>query len=305
MPEASGVSEAPSAFTERGGVVAWVVAMLKLPTRVRGTEVALWMVVVPAFAAAALLLVLVGSLLSGSSAKSTTQSLASLTGAPAPDPAAPAADAAPPKTDKLAAGALASLAGKSPESLSSRELLSLAESRANTERDAARALRQKVEGTPALGRDKSVQGELLRLASDTETARDALAAMATLEAPIGADLLYEVWTGTSQRTDTTELARTLVYSTDVRPKASPALAVALELRVAERCEQYQTALPKALKDGDRRALHLLTKLSGKRGCGAKKTEDCFACLRDKADELTATINAVKVRRAPVYLAPLP
>jgi hypothetical protein len=56
----------------------------------------------------------------------------------------------------------------------------------------------------------------------------------------------------------------------------------------------------ALKDGDRRALHLLTKLTNKRGCGPKKTDDCFACLREQSDELTATINAVKSRRPPSY-----
>jgi hypothetical protein len=300
MPEVPGVSQAPAGMAERGYGLAWVMAVLKLPARVAGAEVALWMVLGPALFAAALLLVLVGSFVGGSAP--AQQSLAVSGSALGSSPVAPATPVQPAKSPSPS---LAGLAGKPPELLSSRELLSLAEGRAETERDAAKALRLKVEASPALGKDKSVQGELLRLAGDTETARDALAAMAALEAPIGADLLYEVWTGTSQKTETTELARTLVYSTDVRPKASPALSVALELRIAERCEQYQTALPKALKDGDRRALHLLTKLSAKRGCGPKKNEDCFACLREQTDELTATINAVKSRRAPVYLAPLP
>jgi hypothetical protein len=102
------------------------------------------------------------------------------------------------------------------------------------------------------------------------------------------------------RTDTTELARSLLYSPEVRPQASPALAVALDLRLAESCEQYQAVLPNALKDGDRRALHLLAKLTPKHGCGAKKRDDCYACLRAKSDELSATINAVKSRRAPTF-----
>ncbi len=301
MPEAPGVSDAPAGFQERGYGFAWALAVLKLPARVAGAELALWMVIGPVVFAAALLLVLLGSLVRGPAREPAAQSPAASPAALAAQPAQPA----PATAAKAPAASLAGLAGKAPESLSARELLSLAEGRAATERDAAKALRLKVEASPALGKDKSIQGELLRLSGDAETARDALAAMAALEAPIGADLLYEVWTGTSQRTETTELARTLVYSTDVRPKASPALAVALDLRVAERCEQYQAALPKALKDGDRRALHLLTKLSSKRGCGPKKTEDCFACLREQTDELTATINAVKSRRAPVYLAPLP
>ena len=148
------------------------------------------------------------------------------------------------------------------------------------------ALREKLEHDPALGKDSAVQTQLLQLAGDPATATDALSAMALLEPPVGADLLYEVWTSTSVRTDTTELARALLYSTDVRPKASPALGVALDLRVAETCAEYQAILPKALTDGDHRALHVLTKLNGKRG------------LRPEESRSTATLPpARKGRRA--------
>jgi hypothetical protein len=199
--------------------------------------------------------------------------------------------------------AIADLEAKPPESLNARELLLVAEAQSERRRADARALRRKLEDNPALARDNSaVQAELLRLAKDDRTARDALAAMAVLEPPLGADLLYETWTRTPERSDATELARALVYSADVRPKASPALAVALELRIAETCEQYKAILPSALKAGDRRSLQLLSKLSAKRGCGPKKTADCFACLREPRDELAATISAVKSRHAPSYTA---
>ena len=211
----------------------------------------------------------------------------------------PAAGAAiePPKAETLA-----ELERRPPSSLSSREVVILAAGRAEQKRSLVGALRQKIEQNPALGKDNAVLSQLLHLAEDPTTATDAVSAMALLEPPSGADLLYEVWTATQIRTDTTELARALLYSTDVRPKASPALAVALELRVAETCQQYQVILPKALTDGDRRAWHLLTKLTAKRGCGPKKSDDCFECLRAKSDELSATINAVKSRRAPIFAA---
>ena len=45
-------------------------------------------------------------------------------------------------------------------------------------------------------------------------------------------------------------------------------------------------------------MNVLTKLNVKRGCGAKKNEDCYPCLREKKDELSATINAAKSRRPP-------
>ncbi|HEY5377188.1 MAG TPA: hypothetical protein VIK01_26090, partial [Polyangiaceae bacterium] len=194
-----------------------------------------------------------------------------------PEHAVPSASAAvePPKED-----AVADLERRPASSLSSRELVILAEAHAQQKRVAAISLRQKLEQNPALGKDSAVQSQLLHLAEDPSTAADALSAMALIESPSGTDLLYEVWTGTTVRSDTTDLARALLYSTDVRPKASAALGVALDLRVAETCPQYQAILPKALTDGDRRALHLLAKLNAKRGCGPKKTEDCFACLRD-------------------------
>ena len=215
--------------------------------------------------------------------------------------AAPQSPAAAPS--ETSAERLAKLESRPPESLNARELSALADAHAEAQRASAKALRLKVEENPALGKDPALQSELLRLADDARTSADALAAMAVLEKPIGADLLYEVWTRTSVRSDATDLARALVYSTDVRPKASPALAVALDLRVAESCQQYQAILPKALKDGDRRAAHLLAKLSSKRGCGPKKNADCYACLREQGDELKATLNAAKSRRPPDYGAP--
>jgi hypothetical protein len=195
------------------------------------------------------------------------------------------------------------LEGKAPASLSSREWLRLAEGRADRERAAAKALRTKLAEKAELAAGKETQSELLRSALDPETSREAFLALTELPGPLGPDLLYEAWTGTTARTDATELARALVYSPDVRAKASKALAVALDLRRAETCEEHREVLPRALTDGDRRSLHLLMKAQNRRGCGPKKAQDCYACLREDKDELTATINAVKSRRAPSYGAP--
>ena len=49
--------------------------------------------------------------------------------------------------------------------------------------------------------------------------------------------------------------------------------------------------------GDRRAFHLLGKLTRKYGCGANKRADCYACLRSGTD-LDAAMKAVKARREP-------
>ncbi|HXK16571.1 MAG TPA: hypothetical protein VNG33_02110 [Polyangiaceae bacterium] len=297
-PGVSPERDASARFAEQGGLSAWALALAKLPVRGMGSGISLGMVLVPALGLWLGLVCLLLSLKRPEPAPS--ERIATGSSATAPEVSAPAPT---PVTEKPSSPRLSELAGKSPESLSAKELVLLAEGRADEQRTAVKALRAKIEASPAALQDKAVQAQLLHFVGDGETARDALSALAAGPAPLGPDLLYEVWTGTTQRTDATDLARALVYSTDVRPKASAALSVALQLRVAESCESYKAILPKALKDGDRRALHLLVKLNAKRGCGPKKTDDCYACLRDDADELTATINAVKSRRAPSYVAP--
>ena len=287
---------ASARFAAQGGFGAWLLAFLQLPVQGAG-KLLLWMLLLPALVVwlglMSLLVSVKGPPVAPVERVATTSSVS------VPEPSAPAAKAVAEKP----APRLAELSGKPLDTLSSKELVLLAEGRADDQRTAVKALRAKLEDNPKALQDKAVQTQLLHFVSDSETSREALSAMAAADAPIGPDLLYEVWTGTTQRTDATDLARALVYSTDLRPKASPALAVALELRVADKCESYKAILPKALKDGDRRALHLLVKLNAKRGCGPKKADDCYVCLRDDADELTATINAVKSRRPPSYGAP--
>lgn len=215
----------------------------------------------------------------------------------APEPSRTAPDAV------SSAAELTALEAKAPESLTAGDLVRLAELRAGRERDHARALREQLAGNAELAKDKGTQAQLLKLAGESETAAEALLALSAIDGPLGPDLLYEAWTGTSARTNATELSQKLVYSSDVRPRASKALAVALDLRAADSCEKNREILPRALTDGDKRSLHLLVKLLNKRGCGPKKADDCFACLRENKDELTATINAVKARRAPLYPSP--
>jgi hypothetical protein len=258
--------------------------------RILSSHPALWMLLAPGLLAVSAVLVL--------RARATPRPQSEKPAvAAANDPVQPSP---PASRQETSAAELAKLEARPPESLNARELAVVADAREATLRASAKALRLRLEANPALGKDPALQSDLMRLADDARTSTDALAAMAAVEAPIGADLLYEVWTRTAVRTDATDLARALVYSTDMRPKASPALAVALDLRAAESCEQYKAVLPKALKDGDRRSAHLLAKLNGKRGCGPKKSDDCYACLREPGDELKATINAVKSRRPPEF-----
>ncbi|MDF3064733.1 MAG: Serine/threonine-protein kinase pkn3 [Polyangiaceae bacterium] len=263
--------------------------------RVARENPVVWMVAAPALAA----LCVIG--LAVATAPTPVKAFKPAPASSPPSVAAPVTQAPAEKATPLPS--LAELEAKPPGSLVASELLRLAELRRERRRLAIDALREKVAQSPALLEDKSVQAELLQAARDALTAPQALAAIAAAGTPLGADLLYEAWTGTPGRTDATELSRALLYSQDVRPKASPALSVALDLRVAETCEQYQAALPGALKQGDKRSLHLLGKLVQRRGCGPRKAADCYPCLRAENDELVATINAAKSRRPPTFPVP--
>jgi hypothetical protein len=184
-----------------------------------------------------------------------------------------------------------------PPRMRASEVLEIAGKLAGRELAQARVLAAQLDRDPSLAQDDKTQAEMRRLLDNPETSRHMLAVIATLPGPISADLLYEVWTGTVLRNETTDLARALLLSQDVRPKASPALSVSLDLRQAESCAENEKLLPRAIEHGDRRALHLLIKLTRRYGCGPNKREDCYPCLRD-SDAVDQAVKAVKNRREP-------
>jgi len=292
-------------------------AALAQRVRFAGGEVPLWTLVTPlvllvalgaAFAAAA-----VTSAddpgASPAALKPTPEPSASVAAVPQPAPTPPppvvsaSADEKPkPLTllERVASGddaAVKELSAKPLADLRVEEAISLSLGQSAQDVRAARALRDRIDHDPGLIKDPEVLAQLRRNSDDPETARDALAAMANVPGPISADLIYEVWTATASRTTATDLARSLIYSKEVRAKASKSLAVALDLRDAETCEQNRDLLGRAASDGDRRCAHLLNKLTRKYGCGPNKRQDCYACLRDGKD-LDNAIKAVKARREP-------
>jgi len=193
--------------------------------------------------------------------------------------------------------AVKELSAKPVADLRVEEAISLSLGQSAQDVRSARALRDRVEHDPGLIKDPEVLAQLRRNSDNPETARDALAAMANVPGPISADLIYEVWTATAARSTATDLARSLIYSKEVRAKASKALAIALDLRDADTCEKNRDLLDRVSSDGDRRSFHLLNKLTRKYGCGPNKRQDCYACLRDGKD-LDAALKVVKARREP-------
>lgn len=295
-------------------------AAMRVRVRFVGAEVPLWSLVAPlvilALLTAALAATAVGNAreaaLSGAtplvappaSVIDGVSQLAALPGSvasPAASLAAPSLPARLPAATganeaDTAAGAAADF-NLLPEPYAAAQVFAVAEARRAREVGLATKLAAALDRDPGLIQEATTLAELRRMSDNPETARTVLQAMAALPAPLAADLLYAIWTGTVQRNETTELARVLLHSQDVRPKASPALAVALDLRQAETCEANAAILPRAAEHADRRSLHLLTKLQRRYGCGPNKRLDCYPCLR-KGSELEAIVAAVKGRREP-------
>ncbi|MEO8900504.1 MAG: hypothetical protein ABI488_02655 [Polyangiaceae bacterium] len=291
-------------------------AALAQRVRFAGGEVPLWSLVTPlvllvvlgtAFAAAAVTSAAEPNAaqppkVSAEPSASVAQLPAPLPPAPLPSLTASTEDKPKPLTllERVAVGddaAVKELSAKPVSDLRVEEAIALSLGQSAQDVRAARALRDRVDHDPGLIKDPDVLTQLRRYTDDPETARDALSAMAKVPGPISADLIYEVWTATASRTTATDLARSLIYSKEVRAKASPALAIALDLRDADTCEKNRDLLGRVTADGDRRTFHVLGKLTRKYGCGANKRADCYACLRSGTD-LDAAMKAVKPRREP-------
>lgn len=156
---------------------------------------------------------------------------------------------------------------------------------------------KKLGGTP----DAESTKRLVQFAKDPDTAREVIGLFATLPGPLGPDLLYEFATDKKTPPELAKLADQLVANKDVRPKASPALALALDLRDATTCEARRPLLEKAVDIGDRRMLALAVTYIKKTGCGANSRLDCNPCLRDDNSKiLRMALAKVQGRKPPSY-----
>jgi hypothetical protein len=183
---------------------------------------------------------------------------------------------------------------------SSRETLALAGAELDGARSRLEMLLRTLSAAPnPLERAEELR-ELRGFAQDSDLALTAVERMASLPSSVGADLLYDVWTGTPARTRATALAEQLLYSRDVRGRASAALAVAMDLRRAEKCEDVAALLERVKAQGDARSLRPLNPYTkAKPGCGTNGKGDCNACVR-RSRQLLEAIEAARMRESPKF-----
>jgi hypothetical protein len=201
------------------------------------------------------------------------------------------------RAEKGDPAAMKQLEGMPPGKRSSVETFALAEARAIAKRKEIAELARKIGLVPKLVKeDKDVKNRIGELLDDREVAPDLLRAYANLPGDTGPTLLYAIVTG-PKKAGTSELAEEVLYSKDVRSKASLGLLVAMDLRKVEKCEELPKLLEKAKVDGDRRSLTPIMRFHQKRGCGEKKLDDCWPCIRE-GDLLKDATVALQKRTPP-------
>jgi hypothetical protein len=196
--------------------------------------------------------------------------------------------------------AVDALEKQEPSTLSLEQALALSQGHAAEKRLALSHLRSniaKLGGTP----DAETAKRLIQFAKDSETAREVIGLFATLPGPVGPDMLYELANDKKTPPELAKLADQLLLNAQVRSKASPALALVLDLRDATTCEARRPLLEKAPELGDRRMLGLVVNTTKKTGCGDNKRQDCNPCLRDDNSKIIRSALAkVQSRKPPSY-----
>ena len=124
------------------------------------------------------------------------------------------------------------------------------------------------------------------------------AAFALLEGAMGsrgADIAYDLVTTSNVRPWVQSRAETFLQSPAFDKVATPALRAIVKLRYSAGCDEKKSLLSDLKKDSDERALFELVPLQDKTGCGARKKDDCYPCMRTSND-LDDTIAAVRTRK---------
>lgn len=162
------------------------------------------------------------------------------------------------------------------------------------------ALKKAVKEDSDLAQDHDILAAVRRAADNEGTQKDVMEFAATSLGEGGVDVLFDIWASTTERTQTTVLAKGYLDRDEVRGRASRALKIALDLRKGGlRCEEAKRLVNTAKEIGDERAFRPLNQLNARKGCGFLSLSDCYPCLRGD-DTLGEALKATQGRKGPRY-----
>jgi hypothetical protein len=219
----------------------------------------------------------------------------------APVATAVAASASPTEIDRLRAGDLPAmkrlellpLSARSPE-----QLLALADGRAELARRDALRLVDDLRGEERLRRDPATLAYAAKLALDQAAAPTLFSGLIAIGDPGLHDFVHDLGARGDPSARLPLLVHDLLRVKAHRAKASKALTVLLELEDAELCWQVANQLVPAAADADSRASAMLDHFTVEKGCGPKKLDDCWPCLREatNAESLQKAIDGAATRK---------
>jgi serine/threonine-protein kinase len=219
---------------------------------------------------------------------------------------APVEDTGPRATaDELAhavasgAPALEALAQRYPEDPA--VMRALVETYAGDEKNYLKALEwsgKLVDKSPEANEWRTLRTLILRTAQGDEPAASrAFELMATRMGSHGPDLLYDLMIGAQQ--NVRDRAQVLLSQAAVHGRATPALRIAYDLRIAETCDKQVELLDRAAADGDDRTISVLSYVTdgSKTGCGFRRKQRCPPrCGGEKhAGPMRAAIDKIRAR----------
>jgi hypothetical protein len=147
---------------------------------------------------------------------------------------------------------------------------------------------------PTASRDARLADDLHTIALGQESPDSAVALLARMDA-VGVDALYDVAYDTGSGA-ASSAARKALASAAVASRASPSLAVTLEIREGRSCDKKKAAFDRARQVGDARTLAVLRDYQSTAGCGFLRLKDCWRCMH-RDDSLNSTIRAIQQRES--------
>jgi hypothetical protein len=182
------------------------------------------------------------------------------------------------------------------EERTAEQIVALSKADAAEKRAKIAEITHKIEVVPKFAAESGTRTEINGLAGDAEVAGDLVLALAALPGELGPELLYKLGPGSWQKTPAKPLASDLLYAKDVRPHASKALGVYLDLAREKDCDKVKALLDQVKQSGDSRSLRILDGYRKKTGCGPKERDDCWKCLRE-GDLLKDAVKEASKRKA--------
>jgi hypothetical protein len=125
--------------------------------------------------------------------------------------------------------------------------------------------------------------------NDPDTAEALLETMGS----VGVDALYDLVYGYPPSPSTVKAKKALSVPA-IASRASPTLAVTMELRAAGTCDKKKALFDRARDFGDIRTLASLREYQPNTGCGFLQAKDCWSCMH-RDGSLAALVAALKQR----------